>query len=234
LLKDKIRGQYLLLGDKTLIKPVFTRLMEEEILEKIKAGVLKNYPEMALDSIKILLLDKLGSIKVPYGKITIRTLVPGGIFYLPKNALIEISVDNQLYLSKSVRLKLSSVIEMAIAKKNLNENEKLCSTNILICKKVVENPDEYFTDFKNLDYFSARKKIKIGGQILKRDLIKKNIIKKGQRVLGIFKDKDSLFEIPMIAVIEGGLFDQIMLINPANGKKYQARILDNKKAEILN
>jgi len=103
-----IQEDLIFIGEKTTIQPVFTKILETEILEKIRSALLKKFPGLTYDKMDVSLLDTIQSIKIPYGEIEIRPIIAekSQISNL-RMIRTDIFVDNTLYSSRSFRIKLT-------------------------------------------------------------------------------------------------------------------------------
>jgi len=105
----QIKEDMVFIGEKTLVKPVYTRILETEIIEKIRSAAVKNYPEISFEKMGITLMDSIPEIKIPYGEIEIRPYIPGGgKFSDIKMVRADILIDNTVYMNRSFRVKFST------------------------------------------------------------------------------------------------------------------------------
>ena len=103
-----IKEDFIFIGEKTKIKPVFTRILDTEILEKIRTAALKAYPELTYEKMDIVLMDQIQPIKIPYGEIEIKPyLNSNGKINDIKYVKADILVDQTIYTSRTFRIKLS-------------------------------------------------------------------------------------------------------------------------------
>jgi hypothetical protein len=172
LITRKIRKDFVLIGESVIVYPHYTRILEQEIIEKIKSSAVKHYPFFNLDQLRVLLLQPLGSVKVPYGDIRVRAIVPGGEFHRIKVARLEIWLNDRIFLSKTIMIKLIGYMQVFIAKESLSRGEKISKEKLIQCyRKISGKPEDYFHEMEKFS-FCARKYIPKGKAILKADLQK--------------------------------------------------------------
>ena len=107
-LSYQIKEDMVFIGEKSLIKPVYTRILETEIVEKIRSAAIKAYPGIAFEKMQITLIDSIPEVKIPYGEIEIRPNIPsGGKFSDVKMVRTDILIDKTVYMSRSFRVQFS-------------------------------------------------------------------------------------------------------------------------------
>lgn len=168
LLLKKVGKEFIFIGSEVCINPFYTRILQAEIVEKIKTAVRKNYNTVPFDNLSVVFLDPLESIKVPYGDIEIDVAIPVGKFSLTKMARVLIKLDGDIYYNKLFKVKLLAYMNVLVAKRNLQKNEKLSNNNTLFVKKVIsENPEQYLTQKE----WNSTKGIKINYPVRKGEAI---------------------------------------------------------------
>lgn len=143
-LSKRIRKNFVVMGRQVILKPLYTKIVEQEILERIKSETVRHYPYISFDNIKVLLLQPLKPIRVPYGDIRFRVIVPGGRFGLTKVARLEVRLNNKLYVSRTLMIRLMAYMRIMVAKRYIRKNEKLTASKIRFCRKPIsKNPEKY-------------------------------------------------------------------------------------------
>lgn len=141
----KYRGDFVLIGEQISLEPLFTSILEYEIVEKVKSAALVVYPKLTYDSLRVILLDPLPPIKVPQADIKVRVIVPGGPFHLTKLARVEIHADDRLVVSQTAKVKLMAHLPVALAVRTLSKNQLLKKSDYKICYRMINlEPEQYF------------------------------------------------------------------------------------------
>lgn len=146
LLSKKLGKEFVFIGNGVCLNPFYTRILQAEVVEKIKSAVLKHYQTVPFDDLKVILLDPLESIKIPYGDIELDVSVPMGKFSLSKLARIQVKLDGEPYFTKIVKIKLLAYMNILVARRNLKKNEKISKENTIFVKKIIsDQPENYLT-----------------------------------------------------------------------------------------
>lgn len=169
LLSKKIGREFVFIGSEVCVNPFYTRILQAEIVEKIKSSVRKSYQAVSFDDLKVVFLDPLESVKVPYGDIDVDVAIPVGKFSLPKVARIQVKLDGELYFSKMVRVRLLAYMNVLVARKNLKKNERISGENTLLVKKIInDQPEQYLTrnERQSVMGMKLKSRVKKGDPIL--------------------------------------------------------------------
>lgn len=171
ILRKKIAYDFVVTGSKVTIKPFYTKILKSEIIEKIKTAALARYKFLNRDSLQILALSPLNDIRIPYGDIRFRAIVPGGKFHLRKFALVQIWLDDKIFMSKTIQIRLMVYVKVLTAKRNLRKNQQLSKSCVWIKERpVCLDPQKYILASENLSKFKLRYSIKRGYPILRKSL----------------------------------------------------------------